>query len=343
VLIVHVLVTGGAGYIGSTTVPLLLDRGHQVRVLDLPAPTATIGRGGASFVIGHLGLASCVDRPGFELLHGDVRDPDALAAALHGVDCVVHLAAVVGQPACDADPGLAESVNVEGTRALLRARHLGQRIVLASTTSVYGRVPSGVCDEDTRPAPVSIYGQTKAVAEQLALRAGNVTVLRFATAFGAAPITRLDLLPNDLTAHALTTGRLVVYEPAARRSFLHVYDIARAVVFAVENPTVLNDLVLNVGDTALNLTKAELAHAVARQTGAQVDLTGHGSDPDQRDYHLSFARIRALGFAATVDLEAGIAQLARALGPSGLVPAEPRWRFLPHPAVFATPLPVVPA
>jgi nucleoside-diphosphate-sugar epimerase len=331
---VRVLVTGGAGYLGCAVVPLLLGRGHFVRVLDLPP---SHDDSPFPFRIENLGLAHCFGWPGLELAYGDVRNEPQAQSALDGVDGVVHLAAVVGHPACAADPALTESVNVGGTRTLLELRRPGQWVVLASTGSVYGRVPDGVCDESTAAAPLTVYGQTKATAERLALAAGNVTVLRFATAFGAGPVTRLDLLPNDLTVQALLRRRLLVYEPAARRSFLHVSDVARAIVFVVENRPLVRDQVLNVGDESLNITKAELAAAVARHVDCTVDLTGAGEDPDQRDYEMSFARLRRLRFTATIDLDTGLAHLVHALDSTGLVSARPGRRFLPHPAVVQLP------
>jgi len=218
-------------------------------------------------------------------------------------------------------------------RQLLASRQRDQPMVLASTGSVYGRAPDGVCDETTPVAPLTVYGHTKAAAEQLALQAGNATVLRFATAFGVSPVTRLDLLPNDLTVQALLGRRLVVYQPHALRSFLHVWDIARAVVFAVEHRHLVRDQVLNVGDESLSLCKAEVAEAVGRHVHCAVDLTGEGHDPDQRDYEISFARLRGLGFAATVDLDTGIAHLVHALASTGLVSPQSNRRFLPHPSL----------
>ena len=300
----RVLVTGGAGYVGSTLVPVLLRRGHAVRVLD-------------TLRFGDAGLRRWLSHPGLELVRGDVRDLDQVRDALRGVTAVVHLAAVVGYPACAAEPRLAESTNVDGTATLLAARRGEQPVVFASTGSVYGHVPLGVCDEDTPVAPLTLYGRTKAAAEGLTARAGNTTILRFATAFGAGPVTRLDLLPNDFTLRALRDRRLTVFQPAARRTFLHVHDIARAILFTLDHPRRLRDEVLNVGDPALNLTKADLAVLVARHVEVEVDLGGAGHDPDERDYDVSYARLRRLGFHSAVDADSGIRHLLDALTSAG--------------------------
>ena len=300
----RVLVTGGAGYVGSTLVPMLLHRGHAVRVLD-------------TFRFGDVGLRRWLPHPGLEVVRGDVRDPEQVRDALRGATAVVHLAAVVGYPACAAEPRLAQSTNVDGTATLLAARHRDQPVVFASTGGVYGHVPHGVCDEDTAVAPLTLYGRTKAAGERLAAQAGNTTILRFATAFGAGPITRLDLLPNDFTLRALRDRQLTVFQPAARRTFLHVHDIARAILFALDHQPRLRDEVLNVGDPALNLTKAGVAALVARHVEVEVDLDGHGHDPDERDYDLRYDRLRGLGFHATVDADSGIRHLVRALASSG--------------------------
>ncbi|KAK8784996.1 GDP-D-glycero-alpha-D-manno-heptose dehydrogenase-like [Amblyomma americanum] len=295
----EVLVTGGAGYLGSCLVPLLLERGWRVAVFD------TFARG--------LGpLLPVVDR--VRLVRGDVRDGAALAAALRGVHSVVHLAAVVGYPACSRDPALAEDVNVGGTRALLEQLSPEQQLVFASTGSCYGAVgPAVACTEETPLSPLSVYGRTKAEAEALVLERRGVA-LRLATVFGVAPRMRVDLLVNDLSRRALRDGALEVYEPGFWRSLLHVRDAARAFALALERYDEMRGQAFNVGDDALNATKEQLARLICeRAGGARLVLGGPGSDQDRRDYRVSHERIRQLGFRASVTLEQGVDELLRVL------------------------------
>src|SRR3954447_6100676 len=193
----HILVTGGAGYVGSTLVPLLLDQGHRVRVFD-------------SLKFGGQGLLPCCQYRTFELLKGDITDEAAVARALDGIDAVIHLAAIVGYPACKKEPQVAHATNVEGTRMLLSRRRPDQKFLFASTGSIYGSVPDYVCNEDTPRAPITLYGETKATAEQMVLDAGNSVAYRYATAFGVSNRMRLDLMPNDFTYQAVKNRNLIV-------------------------------------------------------------------------------------------------------------------------------------
>ncbi|KAL1436127.1 hypothetical protein MTO96_010872 [Rhipicephalus appendiculatus] len=294
----EVLVTGGAGYLGSCLVPLLLDRGWRVAVYD----TFSYGLGPL------LPVAHRV-----RLIRGDVRDGAALASALKGVGAVVHLAAIVGYPACSRDPDLAEDVNVGGTRTLLEQLSPSQRVVFASTGSCYGAVTEGLCTEETPVSPLSVYGRTKAESEKLVLKSGGVA-LRLATVFGVSPRMRVDLLANDLSRRALRDGELEVYEPHFWRTFLHVRDAARAFVLALDRYDEMRGRAFNVGDDTLNVTKAKLARLICERAGdTRLVLGATGRDQDRRDYRVSHARIRELGFRASVSLEQGVDELIRVL------------------------------
>lgn len=294
----EVLVTGGAGYVGSCLVPLLLDRGWRVTVYD----TFSYGLGPL------LPVAHRV-----RLIRGDVRDGAALASALKGVGAVVHLAAIVGYPACSRDPELAEDVNVGGTRTLLEQLSPSQRVVFASTGSCYGAVTDGLCTEETPVSPLSVYGRTKAESEKLVLKSGGVA-LRLATVFGVSPRMRVDLLANDLSRRALQDGELEVYEPHFWRTFLHVRDAARAFVLALDRYDEMRGRAFNVGDDTLNVTKAKLARLICERAGdVRLVLAESGRDQDRRDYRVSHARIRELGFRASISLEKGVDELIRLL------------------------------
>jgi nucleoside-diphosphate-sugar epimerase len=296
----NVLITGGAGYVGAVVTGAFLDAGHRVTVLD-------------SLVSGGGGLLGYVSRPGFVFCRGDVRDPRAVAGALAGQDAVVHLAGVVGFGACNADPRRAESVNVEGTRTLLAARQRGQLVLHASTGSVYGAVPGGLCDEGIDPAPLSLYGRTKLAAERLVLAAPDGLAFRFATAFGASPQMRLDLLVNGFVYSARRRGYVVVYDRDARRTFIHVRDMARAFLFGLERSGEMAGRVYNAGSERLNLTKEEVARLILERQPYFLTYGPVGSDEDRRDYAVSYARLNALGYETEVDAGAGIDELLAAV------------------------------
>lgn len=293
----HVLVTGGAGYLGSSLVPLLLDRGWKVTVFD-------------TFAWGLTPLLAVAPR--LRLIRGDVRDAAALRDALRGVDAVVHLAALVGYPACSRKPLLAEDVNVGGTKTLVAQLSPGQRLVFASTGSCYGAIGPAPCTEQTPLSPLSVYGRTKAEAEAVVLASGGVA-LRLATVFGVAPRLRLDLLLNDFTRRALEDGALDVYEPGFWRSMLHVRDAARAFVLALDRFDEMRGCTFNVGDDSLNVTKAHIAQLICDRTGSELHLGADGYDEDRRNYRVSHDRIRNLGFKASISLEEGVDELLRIL------------------------------
>lgn len=300
----HVVVTGGAGYVGTTLVPLLLEQGHRVTVFDK-----------FSFGVSQL-LAEMRRWPSsLALVRGDVLDRAALAKVLatDDVDAVIHLAAVVGFPACERDPAQASMVNEQGTRNVVELLRPGQRLVYASTGSCYGAV-DGICTEDTPISPLSLYARSKAAGEALALGAGGVA-LRLATVFGVSPRIRLDLLINDLTMKAINERHLRLYEAHARRTFLHVRDAANAFILALRECSAMSGKAFNVGDERLNMTKAEAAAAISRAVpgGCGIDLSEDGRDLDRRDYAVSYERIRRFGFRANIPIEDGIQELVRVL------------------------------
>jgi nucleoside-diphosphate-sugar epimerase len=295
----RILVTGGAGYVGSTLVPMLIEQGHRVRVLD-------------SLKFGGHGLLACCQDRFFELAKGDVCDEAAVAKALDGADAIVHLAAIVGYPACKKEPHVAQATNVEGTRTLLRARSPDQKVIFASTGSIYGKVPDYICNEATPRAPITLYGETKAEAEQLVLDAGNSVAYRYATAFGVSPRMRLDLMPNDFTYQAVKNRNLIVYEGGFKRTFVHVRDMARSIMFALDRWDEVKDDVYNVGHESMNFTKEEVARKILQHVDYYLHFAEVGTDADQRNYEVSYEKIRKKGFETTVDLDRGVAELVRA-------------------------------
>ena len=299
----RVLVTGGAGYVGSALVPMLLAAGAKVRVLDALA----VGDGTS--------LDALRDRDDLDILVGDVRDEALRRTALEGVDAIVHLAAIVGDPACARQPEAARAVNVDASRTLLaEAADCGvDRFVFASTCSNYGRLADGdaVATEEWELRPVSLYAETKVAAELDILAAARPgfapTCLRFATVYGVSPRMRFDLTVNEFTRDALLQRALVVYGEQFWRPYVHVRDAARAIVTTLEaSGDAVGGGVFNVGDSGENFRKQDLVELLlARLPGTTVERVERNEDP--RDYRVSFDKIRhSLGFETTMTVSDGI-------------------------------------
>ena len=292
-----VLVTGGAGYVGAVVVPRLLARNYSVRVLD-------------NMMYRQTSLIPLCLHDGLDFVRGDVRDRETVERALEGVDIVIHLAAIVGAPACARDPRTAEEINYEATEMINRCRKPHQGMIFASTGSNYGAV-NDVCTEETELNPLSVYGVSKTKAEASLLATGNAVVYRFATAFGLSPRLRMDLLINDFVFQAVRNRQLIVYEKDFRRTFVHVHDMARAFLHAVENYDEMKGEAYNVGHESLNFTKEDVALAVKRKFDYHLHFADIGSDPDKRDYEVSYEKIRKTGFETEITLEEGIDELIK--------------------------------
>lgn len=296
----RILVTGGAGYIGAILVPRLLADGYSVRVYD----NLHYGQCALMDVVGHSDL---------DVVRGDVRDPKALGAAMEDIDAVIHLAGLVGAPVCHRDPELSEAINVTGTKNVVMAA-LYRPVLFPSTGSSYGHVASGMCTEETPIAPLSEYADQKARAENYVRSyAMEWTIFRFATAFGASPRPRLDLLPNDFVHRAVTQRALVVYEAEFRRTFIHVSDMAGVFVFALSNWPKVKGEVFNVGDGRMNFTKRQVVEKiVARVPGCILNLSDDGKDPDARNYAVDYTKINGTGFQCKTDFDQGLDELFKA-------------------------------
>lgn len=296
----NVVVTGGCGYVGSVVVPALLERGHQVTVFD------NLRKDGR-------GILPYFASPKLRFVRGDIRDERAVREVVAGADAVIHLAAIVGFPACADDPWAARSTNVDGAVTVKRALSPSQLLLFASSLSNYGTMPGEVCTEETQPKPITLYGVTKMEAETRLLEMGNAIVFRPATAFGLSGQMRLDLLFNDFVHTALCRKKLTVYEADYFRAFIHVRDFAAAFVFALDHAGRMVNSIYNLGDESLNLTKGDLAQRISKKMPCQVEFSTSGSDPDLRNYRVSFEKLNALGFSTRISIEEGIDELARAL------------------------------
>jgi nucleoside-diphosphate-sugar epimerase len=294
------LVTGGAGYIGCVVAPLLLEQGYQVRVLD-------------NLMYSGTGLLPNFRNPNFEFAVGDIRDERTMADAVKGCDVIIHLAAVVGFPACRKYPELAETVNVGGTKVAAKAAGRDRLVLFGSTGSNYGALEQDVCTEDTPLNPLSLYGKTKTAAEQHLLENCNTIAYRFATAFGVSPRMRLDLLVNDFVYTALKMRYLVIYEAHFMRTFIHVYDIARSFVFGIENPSRMQGQVFNVGSEEMNYSKAQVCEMIRRKVDYYLHYADVGEDADRRNYVVSYQKIKSYGYNTTISLEQGIDELVQAV------------------------------
>lgn len=296
----HVLVTGGAGYIGSVLVPMLLSSGYSVTVYDL-------------FKYGASSLLSVSSHPNLTLERGDICDHEHLKQFLTEADVIIHLAAIVGYPACDSNKEEAIRVNIDGTRIVTSlVDKKRQKIIYASTGSCYGQLDD-ICTEETPISPLSLYGESKAAGESMVLSVNGV-VLRLATLFGLSPRPRFDLLINALTHEALNKKKISLYEPHFKRTFLHVKDAARAFIFAVKNYSNMSNNIFNVGDETMNMTKVTAVNKIAQLVGGvQVNFCHDGEDKDKRDYHVSYSKIAKLGFESKYTVDDGIVELVKVL------------------------------
>lgn len=301
-----VLVIGGAGYIGSALVPLLLAKGYTVRLLDV----LLFGEGPIQEVLNH---------PRLELVREDFRNVESVLQAMEGVDAVVHLGAIVGDPACKLDETLTIDVNLVSTQmiALMAKSRKVPRFIFASTCSVYGASDS-LLDEQSETRPLSLYGKTKLASERVVLELASErffpTVFRFATIYGLSGRTRFDLVVNLMAARARLDGEISVHGGNQWRPFIHVQDAARAIALALEAPPVrVSGEIFNVGSDAQNYTITQIAELVhQRVVDAKVNIDEN--QEDRRNYRVSFAKIVGrLGFQPKWTVEDGIQQVLEAI------------------------------
>lgn len=296
----QVLVTGGAGYLGSVLVSALLQAGHRVTVLD-------------NFSFGQSSLLDCVHNENLAIVRGDVRDADLVRPLVARADTIIPLACLVGAPLCAQRPVEAQTVNFDAIKMIIDQSSTQQKLLFPTTNSGYGIGEDGIyCTEETPLRPISLYGRLKADIEQALLDSGHAITFRLATAFGISPRMRLDLLVNDFTYRAVTDRFIVLFEAHFKRNYIHVRDIAKAFMHGMEHFETMKNEPYNVGLSDANLSKRELCEAIKEQLPDFHILESEiGQDPDKRNYIVSNEKIEATGYQPEVSLSKGIAELIR--------------------------------
>ena len=297
-----IFITGGAGYIGTKLIPMLLELGHEVTVYD-----SLLFNNGDK-------LLPYISNTNFTFVKGDIRNESLLEKHITKHDVVIHLAALVGFPLCkEVGEDESYSVNTSGTEIVIRNMKSNQYLLFGSTGSNYGEVLD-ICTEETPLNPLSIYGRTKTTAEKLVMARPNSTAFRFATAFGLSPRLRLDLLLNDLTYKSFKEGTAVIYESHFLRTFIHVADIARSFIFAIDNQDVMINNVYNIGSDNMNFTKKEICEMIKEQLPkSYFNYADVGEDADKRNYKVSYKKINKLGFKTTISIPEGVNELIKSM------------------------------
>ena len=296
-----VFVTGGAGYIGSMLVPLLLREGFRVTVLD-------------NFSFGQASLLDVCHDENLTVVRGDCRDKALVGKLLEGADFAIPLACLVGAPICAQRPDEAQAINCDAVKMIVDLSGAGTKIIYPNTNSGYGVGESGAfCTEESPLNPISVYGTTKVEAEKYVRSSGRGVAFRLATVFGVSPRMRVDLLVNDFTYRAVMDRFVVLFEAHFKRNYIHVRDVARAFLHVMRNFEGMNGQAYNVGLSSANLSKMELCLEIKKQVPAFTIMEAAvGKDPDQRNYIVSNDKIEKTGFQPQVDIQKGVEELIKA-------------------------------
>lgn len=296
-----VLVTGGAGYLGSTLVPYLLREGYRVTVID-------------NFMYGQASLLDVCADENLTVVRGDCRDKALVKKHLDGADIAIPLACLVGAPLCEQRPQEAQSINCDAVKMIVDLSRPETKIIYPNSNSGYGVGQAGIhCTEESPLNPISVYGTTKVAAENYVTGCGHGAAFRLATVFGVSPRMRIDLLVNDFTYRAVVDRFVVLFEAHFNRNFIHVRDVARAFLHTIANFEKMNGQAYNVGLSSANLSKMGLCLEIKKQIPAFTIMEAAvGKDPDQRNYIVSNDKIEATGFKPQHDIQMGIAELIKA-------------------------------
>ena len=297
-----ILITGGAGYIGSMLVTKLIEKGYRVTVID----TLQFSKNSLNHLFVH---------KNFNFIYGDVRNKNLIKKNIEKHNIIIPLAALVGAPLCEKYKKEAKEINFESIKYMLKIVNKKQKIIFPTTNSGYGiGQKEKYCDENSPLNPISFYGQTKAEAEKIILEFENSICFRLATVFGHSYRMRTDLLVNNFVYKALKFKKLKLYEPHFRRNYIHIIDVVRAFIFAIKNFNKLKSNTYNLGLSSANLTKLMLAKKIKKQfKEVKISIIRNRKDPDQRDYFVSNKKIEKKGFKPIIGLEEGIAELLNVL------------------------------
>jgi len=295
-----VLITGGAGYLGSTMVPILLKQGFKVTVLD-------------SLIFNQTSLLDCCADKNFEFVQGDICNFNLVNKLISKSDIIIPLAAIVGAPACKRNPSLTRMVNYDAHMNIVENISIQQKVLFPTTNSGYGiGAKDSFCTEDSPLNPISEYGKTKVEIEKALLDMGSAITFRLATVFGTSPRMRMDLLVNDFVYKAVKERSLVLFEEHFRRNYIHVRDVAKAFLFGIENYDKMKGEPYNVGLSSANITKRELAEKIKEYVPElYIHSAEIGEDPDKRDYIVSNDKIESLGWHPDHTLDDGIPELIK--------------------------------
>jgi nucleoside-diphosphate-sugar epimerase len=296
----NIFVTGGAGYLGSTVVPDLLQLGHKVTVLD-------------SFMYKQASLNHVCHHPNFSVVKGDIRIESVMAPLIKRADIVIPLAALVGAPMCSQDPVGATTVNHDAIVLMLKLLSKQQMVLMPTTNSAYGTGDTNnFCTEESPLNPISSYAREKVAIEKELMQRENAISFRLATVFGMSPRMRIDLLVNDFTYRAVYDRFVVLFESSFKRNYVHVRDVSRVFQHSIANFDKMKGQIYNVGLSDANVSKRELCEHIQKQISDFVFLDAPvGKDPDQRNYIVSNAKLEATGFRPTYSLDAGISDLIK--------------------------------
>lgn len=296
----NVLITGGAGYIGSILTPFLLQKKFKVTVID-------------NLLFSQNSLNNCCQYKNFNFIKGDIQNNNLIKDQIKKHDIIIPLAALVGAPICSLNPLLTKQINYTATKYLINNVSSSQMIIFPNTNSGYG-IKKGVnfCTENTPLNPISEYGKHKVSIEKILLKKNNSIVFRLATVFGVSPRMRTDLLVNDFTLKAYQDKYLVIFEENFRRNYIHIKDVANTFYFAIENFSKMKKNAFNVGLSSANLTKKELALKIKKMLPeTYIHYAQIGKDPDKRDYLVSNKKLESIGWKPKFSLDFGISELIK--------------------------------
>lgn len=294
-----VLLTGGAGYIGSVLSEMLIKKGYEVTLLD-------------NFYYNQNSINHLCFFDNLKVINGDIRDKDLIKELIPKHDFIIPLAALVGAPLCDKKPLESQSINYDANKFIFECLNSDNKIIMPTTNSAYGSGDeNNFCDEDSPLKPLSLYAKQKVELEKELIKKNNFISLRLATVFGMSPRMRLDLLVNDFVYRACKDRFIVIFEPNFKRNYIHLRDVCRAFIKCIDDFDSMKNNIYNVGLSSANISKLELCKLINKYHNFSIKIDDFHEDPDKRNYIVSNQKIEKTGFMPEVDLEEGIKELIK--------------------------------